>query len=130
MRKLEHRSSSTMHSGITYKSFDEQTPKEVEIAPTVYKLYQNFPQTFYKLTRVGFDIPKTTRAKLGIYDVFGREVCILLDDIVQPGSFEVVFNSSDFNLKPGVFMYKLTTDEFTDTKKMFLLKDNILYLNS
>ncbi len=92
--------------------------------PSSYRLYQNFPQTFYKVTRIGFDIPEKTKVKIGIYDVFGKEICILVDEVLKAGNYEAVFDAASFKLGPGLLMYKIKTEDFADTKKMFLLKEN------
>ena len=97
---------------------------EPELKPAGFRLYQNFPQTFYRVTRIGFDIPEATNVKIGIYDTFGREICVLVDEVLDSGNYEVVFDASSFKLDPGMLMYKIKTGEFADTKKMFLLKEN------
>src|SRR5437773_1228920 len=126
MRKLYHHSSSESSVILftflqkSYENIPKSKPEELQ-----YKLYQNLPQSFYKVTRVGFDLPKASKIKLGVYDVFGREICTLIDDVLLAGSYEVVFDASVFNLEPGILMYKLKTDGFVDTKKMILLNNNI-----
>ena|SRR2546425_582691 len=88
-------------------------------APVEYRLYQNFPQTFYKVTRIGFDIPETINVKLAIYDVFGRRVCSLVDNKLNTGSYEVVWTAG--KLDPGIYYYKLIAGDFVDSRKVFLL---------
>ncbi len=126
MKRLLHHAALGSSSYIKpYKDEAESSaPFEFDLSPASYRLYQNFPQTFYKVTRVGFDLPKSTKVKLGVFDVFGREICVLIDEVLAQGSYEVVFDASHFNLEPGLLMYKLKTEEFVDTKKMFLLKNN------
>ena len=100
------------------------SPAEIESQPSGFRLYQNFPQTFYRVTRIGFDVPKAAKVKIGIYNVFGKEICILVDEELQAGNYEVVFDATSFKLEPGILMYKIKTEDFADTKKMFLLKEN------
>jgi hypothetical protein len=88
-------------------------------APVEYRLYQNFPQTFYKVTRIGFDIPETIDVKLAIYDVFGRSVCVLVNNSLKEGSYEVVWTAGKLN--PGIYYYKIIAGEFVDSRKVFLL---------
>jgi hypothetical protein len=88
-----------------------------------YRLYQNFPQTFYKVTRIAFDIPETTSVKLMIYDVFGREVATLLNDEISTGSYEIKWNALNFT--PGIYYYKLYAGSFIDSKKMVLLNNSV-----
>ena len=87
--------------------------------PVEYRLYQNFPQTFYKVTRIGFDIPERTNVKLAIYDVFGRNVCVLVNNEMREGSYEVVWTAG--KLDPGIYYYKIIAGEFVDSRKVFLL---------
>ena len=89
--------------------------------PGEYKLYQNFPQTFYKITRIGFDIPETTKVKLIICDVFGRYITVLIENELNAGSYEVKWNA--YNLQAGVYYYKIIAGDFIDSKKVFLIKN-------
>ena len=91
------------------------------IYPEEYKLYQNFPQSFYRITNIGFDLPENTTVKLAIYDVYGRDIVILIEKDLGPGSYEVKWNT--YNLKPGIYFYKLKAGDYVESKKMFLLKN-------
>jgi photosystem II stability/assembly factor-like uncharacterized protein len=93
--------------------------------PTNYSLHQNYPNPFNPSTKIQFDIPsevkrKTLDVKLLIYDILGKEVVTLVNEKLQPGTYEVNFNAS--NLSSGVYFYKLTAGSFTDTKKMLMIK--------
>ena len=103
------------------KEFYNQNNEGVEKMPENYKLYQNFPQTFYKVTRIAFDLPKASNVRIVIYDVFGRDMNVLIDNELNPGSYEVKWNAS--NLSAGIYYYKLYADDFVDSKKIFLLKN-------
>ncbi len=84
-----------------------------------FRLYQNFPQTFYKVTRISFDLPRKVIVKLMIYDVFGREMAMLLNDELDGGSYEIKWNAPNF--LAGVYYYKIYAGNFVDSKKMILL---------
>lgn len=88
--------------------------------PMSYTLYQNYPNPFNPASTIKFDIPKTGLARLVVYDVLGREVGLLLNEIKTPGTYSLNFDAS--NLPSGVYFYRLTAGTFTDTKKMLLLK--------
>lgn len=90
--------------------------------PSEFHLHQNFPNAFYEITRIQLDIAKHTHVKLNLYDFFGKKVAELINKEMDCGHYEVVFNNNDFKLMSGVYMYKLTAGEFSDTKKMVLLK--------
>jgi hypothetical protein len=88
--------------------------------PRVFKLYQNYPNPFNPVTAIKFDIPKQTYMKLVIYDILGREVITLVDEKVNAGSYEMLWDAANF--ASGTYIYKITTDDFTDIKKMILVK--------
>ena len=92
----------------------------VDHAPIEFRLYQNFPQFFYKFTKIGFDLPVDAKVKLLIYDIFGREITSLVEQKLNAGSYEVKWNAIKF--PPGIYYYKLIAGDFVDSKKMFLLK--------
>jgi photosystem II stability/assembly factor-like uncharacterized protein len=98
------------------------------ILPTDYKLYQNYPNPFNPVTKIKFEIPSgfplgargNDRVVLKVYDILGKEIATLVNEKLQPGTFEVRFEGS--NLPSGVYFYRLTTEGFSETKKMILLK--------
>ncbi len=90
--------------------------------PIECKLEQNYPNPFNPSTEITYSIPKPGRISLKIYDLFGREVCTLLDEYQQPGTYRVQFSNSNPNLSSGVYLYTLRTPTFTTSKKMVLLK--------
>ena len=96
--------------------------------PEQYKLYQNYPNPFNPTTTIKFDISKgfpigafeNDKVVLKVYDILGREIKTLVNEKLTPGSYEVIFNGS--NLTSGIYFYKLMIGNFTDTKKMILIK--------
>ena len=88
--------------------------------PEKYNLYQNYPNPFNPVTVIKFDVIKSNNVKVIIYDMLGKEIEVLLNNILQPGSYNVNFNGD--KLSSGIYYYKITTDEFTDVKKMLLVK--------
>jgi len=88
--------------------------------PSVYKLSQNYPNPFNPVTAINFDIPKQSMVSLKIYDVLGREVKTLVNEVKAPGSYKVDFNASEF--ASGVYFYRLETSGFVDVKRMVLIK--------
>ncbi len=88
-----------------------------------YKLYQNYPNPFNPETKIKFDIPSKNNREnvtLIIYNTLGRSVETLVDQSLSSGSYEINFNAS--KLSSGIYYYKLTTPEFSDTRKLILLK--------
>lgn len=88
--------------------------------PEKYYLGQNYPNPFNPSTHLEFGIPESGFVSLKIYDVLGNEVASLVYEQLQPGSYEVDWNAE--NYPSGTYFYKLSSDAFSDTKRMFLIK--------
>ncbi len=94
--------------------------KEPAQQPREYSLWQNYPNPFNPTTKIEFQIADVGFVTLRVYDVLGREVKTLINKAEQPGNYSVTFNAAD--LPSGVYFYRLTTETFTDTKKMLYIK--------
>ncbi|MBK9331166.1 MAG: T9SS type A sorting domain-containing protein [Ignavibacteria bacterium] len=81
---------------------------------------QNYPNPFNPNTVIGFRIRSSSFTSLKIFDITGKEVSALINENLQPGSYEVDFNGS--NIAGGVYFYRLITEDFSETKKMILIK--------
>ena len=99
----------------------------LEQIPLQYSLSQNYPNPFNPTTKIKFDIsspvPPSKReniVKLIIYDLLGREVTTLVNESLKPGTYETEWDGSNF--ASGIYFYSLITDEFTETKRMVLIK--------
>ncbi len=88
--------------------------------PDKYNLRQNYPNPFNPVTRISFDIARTGFVTLKVYDVLGKEVSVLVNEIKQTGSYSLDFNAS--NLPSGVYFYKLDVNGFTYVKKLIFVK--------
>ncbi len=88
--------------------------------PKEYKLYQNFPNPFNPSTTINFDIIKAGNVKIVLYDVLGREVKTIVNENTEPGRFKVVFNADNF--ASGLYFYRITSNDFTDVKKLLIVK--------
>lgn len=93
---------------------------ENEQMPTEFLLSQNYPNPFNPSTKISWQSPIGSHQTLKVYDVLGNEVAVLVDEFKPAGSYEIEFNSD--NLASGVYIYRLQTAEFTETKKMVLLR--------
>ncbi len=89
-------------------------------SPSVYSLSQNYPNPFNPVTKINYSIPKQGLVMLKVFDILGREVKTLVNDIKTVGSYSVDFNGSE--LSSGVYFYRLQSAEFTDIKRMLLIK--------
>jgi len=90
------------------------------ILPTKYELSQNYPNPFNPTTKINFALPKSGFVTLKIYDILGREIKTLVNEIKQAGNYTVDFNAWEFS--SGVYFYRLETEGFTDVKRMMLIK--------
>ncbi|MFZ4590704.1 MAG: T9SS type A sorting domain-containing protein, partial [Ignavibacteria bacterium] len=88
--------------------------------PKIYELFQNYPNPFNPTTKINFSIPKSGFVSLKIYDITGREVKTLLNEIKQAGNYAVDFNGS--LLSSGVYFYRIQSGDFVMTKRMVLVK--------
>lgn len=88
--------------------------------PSGYKLYQNFPNPFNPQTGITYSIPQQSSVSLKIFDITGREIVTLVNEVKRAGTYESVWNAA--NYPSGVYLYRLTAGDFTLEKKMVLLK--------
>jgi ligand-binding sensor domain-containing protein len=88
--------------------------------PSKYSLSQNYPNPFNPTTNIKFSIVNSGDVKVVVYDIQGREVQTLVNESLKPGTYEAAFDGSALN--SGVYFYKLVTGNFTETKKMLLIK--------
>jgi hypothetical protein len=95
-------------------------PKKKDNIPAHFRLFQNHPNPFNPTTIIPFELPHTTHVTVTVYNVMGRKIATLLDRILNHGHHTVHFDAS--HLSPGIYFYQVQADNFTETKKMVLLK--------
>lgn len=88
--------------------------------PEKFDLSQNYPNPFNPATKIRYDVPVTGNISLKVYNSLGMEVADLFQGMKNPGSYEIEFNAQ--SLASGVYFYKLTSGNFSVTKKMILVK--------
>ncbi len=88
--------------------------------PTKYKLYRNWPNPFNPVTNIRFEIPKSSYVKITVYDLTGKEIETLVNQNLKPGAYETSWNASNYS--SGIYFCKIQAGEYTETKKMVLLK--------
>lgn len=96
------------------------TGNQTTVIPDKFELSQNYPNPFNPMTKINFALPKQGLVTLKIYDVLGREIKTLVNEVKQAGSYSVDFNGAEFS--SGVYFYKLTSGDFVDIKRMILVK--------
>lgn len=91
-----------------------------EEIPTEYLLSQNYPNPFNPITTIKFSIPKATFVEIAVYDITGREIETLVNESLQAGTYQTTWNAASY--PSGVYFYKIVSDNYTETKKMLLIK--------
>lgn len=89
-------------------------------APQEFFLEQNYPNPFDPLTMIRFQLPEQSQVTLKVFDIIGSEITCLVNNNLEPGSYDIEFNASD--LSNGIYFYRIQTDKYVSTKKMLLLK--------
>lgn len=89
-----------------------------------FQLFQNYPNPFNPETKIKYSISQQSLVKLKIYDILGREISTLVNEVQKPGVYEIQFTTNllDMNLTSGVYFYKLTAGKYGDVKKLILLR--------
>ncbi|MFN3694802.1 MAG: T9SS type A sorting domain-containing protein [Ignavibacterium sp.] len=93
--------------------FNYSTPKE-------FNLEQNYPNPFNPLTKIRYEVPIKSKISLKVFDILGRELINLVDQIQDAGYYEIDFNASE--LSSGIYFSRLESDSFMKTIKMSLVK--------
>jgi hypothetical protein len=88
--------------------------------PSHYSLQQNWPNPFNPSTQIAYDLPQAGHVSLKVFDLLGREVATLVDEKQSPGSYCSAFDGS--GLPSGIYLYRIDAGDWTQTKKMVLLK--------
>ncbi|MFN3345700.1 MAG: T9SS type A sorting domain-containing protein, partial [Chloroherpetonaceae bacterium] len=92
------------------------------VVPEKFELAQNYPNPFNPTTVIMYQLPLSSDVKLEVFDVLGRKVATLVNARQEAGSYVANFNASAYNLTSGVYFYRLQAGNFTETKKMMLVK--------
>ncbi len=85
-----------------------------------FELSQNYPNPFNPVTNIQFKVASKELVKLNVFDILGKEVAVLVNEILQPGTYEATLDGSMLN--SGVYFFRLQTNSYTETKKMLLIK--------
>jgi hypothetical protein len=114
----------------TYRLFSTGTAlgvaEPVAEIPQVFDLHQNYPNPFNPSTTISFDVPRNAQVNLVIYDILGRVVTTLVDEVKAANRYRVVWDAS--NVSTGVYFYRMTaraadgSGDFTSVKKLLLMK--------
>ncbi len=98
---------------------------EWAVVPQTYSLLQNYPNPFNPSTQIAFTLPRAATVRLEVFNLLGQSVNVLLSEKVSAGEKVITWSGCDGNgeqVVSGIYFYRLTTDNFTTTKKMILLR--------
>jgi hypothetical protein len=102
------------------KTFTTIETEEQNPLPTTTVLLQNYPNPFNPTTIIHYQLKTKSQVQLTIYDITGREVKRLVNQNQNAGEYWVNFNAGNF--ASGIYIYRLKTDSFEQTRKMILLR--------
>jgi len=88
--------------------------------PMTYKLEQNYPNPFNPSTIIKFAVPERSMVQIKIYDILGSEIVTLVNEEMEMGWYEKVFNASGY--ASGMYIYRMQAGDYISTKKMLLVK--------
>ncbi len=97
-----------------------EEPAPAETLPVQTSLDQNYPNPFNPVTEISFNLNEPARVRITVYNVIGREVAVLVDGFREAGTHSVSFDGGKF--PSGVYFYTMTTDAWSGTRRMILLK--------
>ncbi|MFI5237418.1 MAG: FG-GAP-like repeat-containing protein, partial [Ignavibacteriales bacterium] len=88
--------------------------------PDKFSVEQNYPNPFNPVTTIRYSVPKEVLVSLKVYNIIGEEVTALVNEIKQPGNYNVTFDA--YNLSSGVYFYRIKAGDFSEVKKMIFNK--------
>jgi hypothetical protein len=108
--------------GVWRRPLSELTDIKIEgkDIPTDFVLKQNYPNPFNPSTIISYSLPTRQFVTLKVYDVLGKEISTLVNEEKPAGGYTVQFNAT--NLPSGVYFYRINSGNYSETKKLLLLK--------
>lgn len=107
-------------SDVIFQTMVTDVEDDLSLIPLEFNLAQNFPNPFNPITSIQYQVSGISQVSLKVYDLLGREVTTLVNEQKPAGTYEVIFDAS--GLSSGVYYYKITMGDYTETKKMLLLR--------
>lgn len=93
--------------------------------PTSYGMSQNTPNPFNPTTNINYALPEAGQVRISVFNILGQNIKDLVDDYMEPGVHQVVWDGKDASgssVASGVYFYKISAKDYSETKKMVLLK--------
>ena len=98
---------------------------ESDLIPEIFALHANYPNPFNPTTTISYDLPEQAQITLGIYDLLGKQIKTLINQSQDAGNKIVMWDGTDNlgrQVSAGVYLYQIQAGEFSQTRKMLLLK--------
>ncbi|MBX2990388.1 MAG: T9SS type A sorting domain-containing protein [Bacteroidetes bacterium] len=95
-------------------------PQTTNGVPPAFALHQNYPNPFNPATTINYQLAAKSHVTLKVFDILGREVAMLVNEVQYPGFKSVLFNAS--GVASGVYLYRMATERFTQTRTLVLFK--------
>lgn len=105
---------------LKYKGDITNIESSFEVTPSDFKLFQNYPNPFNPTTTISFQLPEQSEVTIKVFNLLGREVATLLDEIKPAGLHKIEFNASE--LTSGIYFYQLRAGDYIETRKFILLE--------
>jgi hypothetical protein len=87
-----------------------------------FNLLQNYPNPFNPGTRIRYEVAEMTNVKIIVYDILGRKITELVNEIRQAGSYDLYFDAAKYGLSSGVYIYRISAGKYVQDKKMIFIK--------
>jgi len=106
----------------TFNNIITDVQSQNTIQPGNFILYDNYPNPFNPTTVIRYSLSENRFVNLKVFDALGKEVATLVNEYQISGIYNYQFSTVNYQLPSGVYFYKLETDDFSETKRMVLLK--------
>lgn len=108
--------------GVNFNWFNVTLVYEIDENDTIKDYYfnQNFPNPFYMETKMEYAIPEKGQVKLALFDMQGKEVAVLLNELKEKGEYTFILNKEDHQLRSGSYFLKFQSGDFSDVKKIIV----------
>jgi hypothetical protein len=120
IKNIYHKEIKPQFATLLIKAGSLQKKNSIEVNDLDFTLSQNYPNPFNPVTSLSYSIPYQSLVKIKVFDVLGREVKTLIDEIQPEGTYSIYFDGS--SLSSGTYFYSLTAGNYHSSKKMILLK--------
>jgi hypothetical protein len=110
---------------VAFGPLSDVTDNASPALPATFRLGQNYPNPFNPATTIDYDLPTASPVRIEVFNIAGQKVCTLMDCQMPAGQHTAVWDSRDDHgarVGSGVYLYRITAGDFTDTRKMVLVK--------